>query len=246
MSNEFGVASVLNKSFSTYFRNFLPFTAIAYAVNLPLTIWLMWVGERGPETVVTPVHWLTFAVGIVLSLTLSLVMTASVVYGVFQQLHGVPVRVADCLRAVLRRFWVVAAASLATGIIIVIASVFLIIPGIIAAATFFVVVPAVVVEGLGVGASVDRSRDLTAGKRWPLVEIIIVLGVISIVVSLVASRVGVLLMNAIQNAVIVQLIDSLVTTTSQALNAVAAGVAYYLLRVDKEGFEIHDLAEVFA
>ncbi len=245
MSKEFGVASVLNKSFSTYFRNFLPFTAIAYVVNLPLTLWVLSLGATGSEGV-TATHWLTFGAGTVLSLTLSLVMTAAVVYGVFQQLHGVPVRIVDCLRVVLRRFWVVLAASLVTGVIVGIGFLVLIIPGIIAAATFFVVVPAVVVEGLGVGASLDRSRNLTSGARWPLVEIIVVLGVISIVVGLVASRVGLLLTGAIQNAVIGQLMNTLISTTGQALNAVAAGVAYYLLRVDKEGFEIHDLAEVFA
>jgi len=246
MPREFSIGNVLSLAFSVFFKNFLPFTAIGYVVQLPLTVWALAQPNESPPDALSGSYWASFAVVWVGALILYMIMTAAVVYGVFQQLHGVPVRIADCARIALRRFGAVLLVSIVTGLIIAVAALFCLVPGFFAACTFFVVVPAAVVERLGVSESVDRSRALTTGRRWEIFGIVLVIGAIVGVLNLVGGGLNLLLTPLLRSQVAATLLVSVLTTAGQTLNAVVAGVCYYLLRVDKEGFEIKDLAEVFA
>src|SRR5262249_31102961 len=117
----------------------------------------------------------------------------------------------------------------------------LVIPGIIIALALWVYVPAIVVEKVGVGGAFTRSRELTKGRRWTILLLLIVVLVIYMILSWIVGLVFGLILGISGAYWAGQLARVLISM----FGAVLTAVGYYYLRADKEGIAIHDIASVF-
>ena len=117
----------------------------------------------------------------------------------------------------------------------------LIVPGLILMTMWYVAVPACVVEGTGPVRSLGRSRELTAGYRWKMFGLILLVIVISVIGSMVVTLPAVFLAG-IWGQLAVQLVWA---GLSGGFGSVLIAVAYYYLRVAKEGVDVDQIASVF-
>ena len=97
-----------------------------------------------------------------------------------------------------------------------------------------------VVEKTGVLECFGRSRALTAGNRWRILLLLIVVGLGQGVINFILQMIGQI--GGVWLAVILTLAVSLFFI---AFNAVLTAVGYYTLRSAKEGIIIDDIARVF-
>jgi hypothetical protein len=105
---------------------------------------------------------------------------------------------------------------------------------------WWVIIPVVVVEKTGVIECFGRSRTLTAGNRWRILGLLIVVGIAQGVINLILQVIA--HMGGLWVAVILMLAISLFFI---AFNAVLTAVGYYYLRSEKEGIVIDDIVRVF-
>jgi cold shock CspA family protein len=125
----------------------------------------------------------------------------------------------------------------------------LIVPGIILAVMWSVATGAVVVEGRGVMESLQRSRDLTRGHRWPIFGLAVILFVASMIIGVLAGGIGAAsgggFMTGSPNLIVNMATTSLSNILSAVLGAAGAAALYYELRSVKEGVGPEQLASVF-
>ncbi len=106
---------------------------------------------------------------------------------------------------------------------------------------FWLYTPAIVVEGKGIGSSLGRSRVLTKGRRWGVFGVIAIIIVANIVLDLINRFV----VGAVLGSVAQGIVSLVLMILVQAYTATALTVTYYLLRADKEGISIDEIAKVF-
>jgi hypothetical protein len=111
----------------------------------------------------------------------------------------------------------------------------------------WVAVPVAVIERPGIVASLQRSVALTAGYRWHVLGVLLLLIVITIVVGIAVGIVVAIisLISSGLGGVISFLLNIGFSLVITALAATLAAVGYYHLRVAKEGVDIGAIAKVF-
>ncbi len=237
-SHTFSVGTVLSRGFSVWISNLPLFLGISLVCNLPLLLVASWSANQPRE----PMRMLA-AIGVTafVQTVITTIVSGAVIRGVFEQLRGSRAGFGDSLRVAVRSFWRMIATSFGAGIIVMLFSLLLIVPGIMKACSYFVAVPVTVVEGTGMSDSLARSKALTDGYRWHLfgaflvmwLLIFVLAGVLGIAAQGASPKVALVLNNLLPNAIV------------GSLTAVFYGVAYYQLRVAKEGIDIEQLAAVF-
>lgn len=245
---QFSIGNVLGTSFSVLLRNFVPFVIIAVVVSIPSILIARFYaidplvmqeyvrqGQLPPGFASS-----TLISTLVLFLTSSLI-SAALVYGTFQDLRGQRAGVGDAISRGLSALVPVALAALAFAILAAIGTLLFIIPGIIIMLALWVYVPAIVIEKKGVGGAFSRSRELTKGRRWAILGLFIVVGILFAIATWVAGFVFALIFGLGGGFWAGQLAQVL----AGMFSAVMAAVGYYYLRADKEGIAIDDIARVF-
>ena len=101
---------------------------------------------------------------------------------------------------------------------------------------YYVAIPAAVEERPGAMESLRRSAFLTAGQRWPIFGVLLVLGVVDSGVGLAAKLVPVAgpALETLSNLLIL------------GLSATTCAVIYYRLRSFNESIDVDQIASVFA
>ena len=228
----FSVGRILEGSLNVLFRNFVPFIAISALAGVPELIFSLAATKSSPAN-----SW----VQILLGLVLGAVCQAMIVYGTFQALRGRPVQIGQSLGIGLRRAIPVVGTSLASGIVIAIGFIVLVVPGLIAMTVFFVAEPACVVERLGPFESLGRSTELTRGYRWPVFGLAFVIGIVEVIIGAI---IGAMLLHAgslVAYAIVMFVWGALV----RAYMSVLVAIVYHDLRVLKEGIDLDRIAAVF-
>ena len=137
--------------------------------------------------------------------------------------------------------------SILLSIAVAIGFTLLIVPGIILILMWWVYIPAVVVESKGIIEAFGRSRELTRGRRWHILGLIVVIAILLIAVSFVVVLVvGISAASSPDGVgfgaiIIGYVLNALVT----AFNAVLVAVSYYYLRAEKEGVDANEIARIF-
>jgi hypothetical protein len=138
--------------------------------------------------------------------------------------------------------------SIGVGIATGIGFMLLIIPGIYLALAWSLSIPATVIEGGGLKASTNRSKELTKGTRGRIFVVVMLMVVLTIVVSLIfefaiafPARLAGLRDPATRQALamLMQYVSSFVSTSlAGPLLTIALTLIYYDQRVRKEGFDL--------
>lgn len=236
VARAFSAGDVISRSFSVWFRNFVPFSIVTLAVYAPV---LVLAALAPPEF---EGGW--NVADRILSTLASLVVTGALTYGVLESLRGGRVPVGALFGTGFRKMGMVFATSFRVGLWMLLGVILLIVPAILWYCALFVSVPAVVVEpNLSSGEALQRSRDLTKGSRKAIFVVGLVIGVTSLVVVGIAGVVAVFA-QALPHPLPVVLAAAIIALVS-SFGACASAVAYHDLRAAKEGIATEDLVKVF-
>ena len=248
MDPEFRVGKVVSKSFSIYFKNFVPFTVTAMVLILPATICSIAaiLGHFSPISTKT----LTLSAQIA-NFLLGCVISGALVFASFEALRGNSPSVGASMSKGFRAAFAVVIVSILVGLLVGVGFLLLVVPGIIAIAVCAVAIPAAVVEKPGLIGALERSKELTKGYRWRILGVFLLYAIIVFVASAVmnlAIGFGVMASGAKLSGGLIlgaATIDWVLSAMMAALNASLAAVMYHDLRVVKDGVGIEELASVF-
>ncbi len=176
--------------------------------------------------------------------------SASISLAVVQAMNGERPR----LSAVLQFGWFRAqTVSMLAGVTVaglLIGLILLVIPGLVLGTMWSVAIPAMMMEGLGVRASLSRSRALTEGARWPLFALLAA-GVVLLAAPIVALIFLAGLIDEAANGAfaIIGMLAILKTLLGALVNALFITIiasAYIELRAIKDGIGSEALTRIFA
>lgn len=234
--DSFSIGGVLGAGISIYFRNFPLFLILIVIAYVPYFLYGVW----------TPLDARSLT-GLFADLGVGLVCGALVqgalTYGVVTSLRGSGEENLWSLGkrslSVLPR---IALLSIVVGILVMIAGVFLIVPGIIVGMILYVAVPASVMEGGGIGKSLRRSAELTKGYRGKLFLIALVLSVPMQIAAIVLTMTLGSMLDPVFTTILTTII--LQVLLGGVLGACTA-VAYHDLRILQEGVDTDTIAAAF-
>jgi uncharacterized membrane protein len=234
----FRIGAVLSRTSSVLSRNLLIFFVVTVVANLPGTLLLK---NATDAAAADPgrAGGMIF-LGSFLTLVLSTLSQAVVLYGAFQDMRGRRVDLGESLKVGLSRLLAIIGLAILMSLGIGFGFVLLIIPGLILITMWFVATPACVVERLGPFRSMGRSSQLTKGHRWKILGLFLILAIGGAIVSgIVEAILGMF-------GVVLALIGGLIWNGIWgAFYAIAVVVTYHDLRVAKEGVDIEHIASVF-
>lgn len=237
----FEVGSVMTRTFGVWGRNLVPFSAVALVLNSPLFFLTIATGALRPGEGEPTVQGLSTVLGALLGF----VLTGALTFGVLQSLGDRPVRFGEMMAIGFGKLWKILLVSIVVGVVAAGLAVLLLVPGIIAMCALWVAVPAAVVEEVGVGAALRRSRALTRGNRWTIFLVFLLFWLIGALVGGVYGFIVAVGGGGGAGAIPSLLVSQAVLAVVGALGAAAPAVAYHDLRVLKEGTDPSALAAVF-
>lgn len=244
----FRVGSVISRSFSIYFGNFVPFTLTAMLLISPATIIGLFIGFGDLDSSTASV--LSVGNGAA-NFVLGSIIAGALVYAAFEAIKGNSPSIGGTISQGLRAAIAVIIVSILMGLLIGAGFVLLIIPGVFALVVLAVTVPATVVEKPGIIAAMERSKQLTKGYRWQILGVFVLY---AIIISVVTGAMGALIAFSVMSSgaevssgliLGAAAIDWVLTGVMAALNATLIAVMYHDLRTVKEGVGIEELAAVF-
>ncbi len=233
---ELSAGSVIGRSFSVWFRNFVPFSIVTIVVYLPvIALAALTPLEERPA-------W--SAADRILSGLANLVVSGALTYGVLRALRGQPVGAGTLLGTGFKKIASVFGASFRVGLYLILGTLLFVVPAIIWYCGLYVAIPAAVVEDPGSADALKRSRELTKGHRWSIFAVVLVVLLVTVLVAALAG-VAVALLAPIVPAPIPTVLAAGILALVSALGACASAVAYNDLRLAKEGVATEDLVKVF-
>lgn len=251
----FSISQSLSMTFGVLGRNFVPMMAIAVVVTAIQSV-IEYIVNGG-----IPTEGESSNVSSLLNIISYGVVTAPITYATFQDLRGTRVGLSEMISGGFQKVLPVIGAALVVGIVVavpIIVAVFLYFAstaiGIVATiatvafaffilVAWFVLVPVLVVENVGFIGSFGRAAALSKDRRWGLlglllVYFVIVFGILVVLVIIVGV--------AAATAPIVALILMVpFLALFSVIGAIMPSVVYYLLRSEKEGVGIDEIAKVF-
>jgi hypothetical protein len=121
----------------------------------------------------------------------------------------------------------------------------LIVPGLWVLTIWMVALPALIVERIGVGEALNRSTELTRGRRWRVLGTFIVaalaVGIPVALFNALVGRVAGMSEDSVGDVVLTYITTSVIDVALTCL----AVVFYRLLRGEKEGVTIEEIATTF-
>lgn len=248
---QFSIGRSLSMTFGVLGRNFVPMMLIAVIVTaIQSVIEYLLGGESGEGNSGSFLNIISYGL-----------ITAPVTYATFQDLRGTRVNASDMMSGGFKRIGRVMGAALAIGVVAVVAillAVFLYfastfigtIAGVAAAifvififVLWFVVVPALVVEDVKFFGGFGRAADLSKGRRWGILGLFLVYVVI--IIGLSAVMIGIVAVTAESTPILALILMVPFLALYSVVGAILPAVVYYLLRSEKEGVGIDDIAKVF-
>jgi hypothetical protein len=186
----------------------------------------------------------TAALGWLLNLLLSYVVTGAILFGVYQQMRGEPFSMARALNIAGSRVLSILLVSLISGLIVGVGFILLVIPGVILYLMLMVAVPVTVVERVGPFDALGRSMSLTKGHRLELFGLMIIFAVLMLLITSAATfAVG---MNLRTDPSMGWIVGWHAFSVAVGLiQSVFLGVVYYELRRSREGLDLRQLAASF-
>ncbi|HEX3234102.1 MAG TPA: glycerophosphoryl diester phosphodiesterase membrane domain-containing protein [Gemmatimonadales bacterium] len=243
------VGEILDVSFTLYRRHFAPLATVALicsGIPMVLNLFLQSAGGILSNLPLLALYYLLFAV-------LNSIATAATVFIVSESYLGRPIGAQEALRRAAPYFGRILICSVLLGGMVMVGFFLVVIPGIILATGLVLAIPALVLEpGASPSASLSRSWELTRGSRWRMLGLIVTLLVLLYVPLAAitgvfalflpdATRVGVL-GPASGAALLALALTGLIQAFIFPLFYCVLTVAYYDLRVRKEGFDLEVLA----
>jgi hypothetical protein len=239
----FRIGPAMSRAFDVFVGNFGKFLLLALVTMSPVLALKIFgaaamVGglRSGDPTAISMVGATGF-----FGFLLQIVAQGACLYGSYRAMRGESFTVQQSLGVAFRRFFPIIGVAILGGVLGLLGLMLLIVPGLIAAAMFYVAIPACVIENLGVTASLGRSRALTAGYRWQIFGVFVIVLIAAMIVGGAAGFLGAM----VKLHVVTQVLQFVVNAVITAFGAVLVAVVYHDLRVAKEGVDIEKVTSVF-
>lgn len=249
-AGQFDLGRVIQRTFAAISRNAAVFFGAALVlVGAPSA--LLAVGQGSLLTGADDAFsgFVMMAIGWVLNLIGMYVLQGMVVKAAVNGFNGKSTSFGDAFDVGVRMFLPLLGLAIVAGIGTLLGFILLIVPGVILCVLWAVAAPAVVVEKRGVFESLQRSRDLTRGYRWPVFGLLVIYAVLSWIIGAVISGISVAtggsLLDGTPNIWVNLLAGPVVNILSGVVASAGVAALYYELRTAKEGAGAEILASVF-
>ncbi|HUH84521.1 MAG TPA: hypothetical protein VLX85_07910, partial [Stellaceae bacterium] len=173
-----------------------------------------------------------------LTMALSVLGQAVILYGAFQKMRGGGFSIAQSFARGFARFLPMMGMLALTLLGAMVAGLLFVVPAVILLTMWYVALPACLIERLGPMESLTRSSFLTRGHRWKVFGIWMLVVVVQSVVQQV-------LQGALGSGILATAAYGLWLVLSEAYQAIVVAVLYHDLRVAKEGIDVERIAAVF-
>ena len=260
---QFTIGRALRDTFDIFRSNFLGFTAVGILAHLPRLL----IPRPSGEQIVRSLGHFDWSVQIVLplvGLVMASLVQAAVIFGTLQNLRGQKASLNDMGHGLsFVPLLIIAGAVIAfpSWIALMINSMLggsLLTMGLVQAVfglvslvlyvMCWVSAPAIAVERNGVLAGLARSAQLTKGRRWSIVGLLILFGLVGSGAGLVIAKLGgptLAELGRMGPTTFAGIALFVVTAWVSVLRSVLITVGYYHLRTEKEGFGIEEVARIF-
>ena len=236
------VGEILDVSFTLYRRHFTTLATVAVVcsgIPVLLSLYIQASGGVLQNLPLTLLYYVTFTI-------LSSIATAATVFVVSESYLGRPLEAADALRRAAPLFSQLIVCSLLLAIVVMFGFLCFFFPGVVLLCGLLLAFPALVLEpGTSPLAALSRSWWLTRGARWRMLGLLVTLVVLLYVpIIAIAALVTILLPSGsgqTHDVVTLAIVGVLQMLLYPLLYCVLT-VAYYDLRVRKEGFDLEVLA----
>lgn len=247
-SGHFDLGRVIQRTFTSIGQNAAVFFGASIVlVGIPSTISAL---GQGSLTSADPYSGFGFVMlGTVLYFIGLYLLQGMVVKAAVNGFNGKKTEFSDAFGAGVRMFFPLLGLSIVASLGTMIGYILLIVPGIILSVIWSVAAPAVVVEKRGVLESLQRSRDLTRGHRWPVFGLIVIYVVLSWIIGLalggLSLATGGTFTGGGPNLMVTLISGPLVNIVAGVVASAGVASLYYELRIAKEGVGADELASVF-
>lgn len=236
------VGEILDVSFTLYRRHFTTLATVAVlcsGVPVLLSLYIQAAGGVLQNLPLTLVYYVTFTI-------LSSIATDATVFVVSESYLGRPLEAGEALRRATPLFGQLIVCSLLLAIVVMFGFLCFFFPGVILLCGLLLAFPALVLEpGTSPLAALSRSWYLTRGSRWRMLGLLVTLAILLYVpIIAIAALVTLLLPSGggqTHDVVTLAVVGVLQMLLYPLLYCVLT-VAYYDLRVRKEGFDLEVLA----
>jgi uncharacterized membrane protein len=166
--------AILSESFRLFATHFRLLAAIILSVALPGNLAMQFLAQgnsSGGMAGANPgAEWSGF-----LWMIVAPISSAAVVYALSEITSGRPATYRESMAVGFRNWGRLFGATFIADLYIALGLIALIVPGLILLVRYALLDPVVVLEGQGITASRARSTALTAGRRWPIFWVLVVL-----------------------------------------------------------------------
>jgi glycerophosphoryl diester phosphodiesterase family protein len=242
------VGEILDVSFTLYRRHFAPLAWVALVCSAVPVVLNMFIEAAGGMLANLPlvlVYYIVFA-------ALNSIATAATVFVVSESYLGRPIDAWTALRRAAPYIGKILVCSLLMTLVVIVGFMLFLIPGVILVTGLILAVPALVIEpGLSASAALSRSWELTRGSRWRMLGLLVVLLILLYVpIAAIGGLVALFVPGAgsifsspgVAVGVATVALSGIVQIFIYPLFYCVLTVAYYDLRVRKEGFDLEVLA----
>ena len=244
-----GVGRILGESFSILFRK-LPVVILPGFVLalIDMTLWHAfdwWADSSSSQEEEWGIYELiAFLASFTISVVITAVVTAVIVQLAYDARLGRPVRMGSYFAATARCLPAIVVVSIVTGVLILMGTALLIIPGLWLYAVFCAAVPAVVIEGAGFSA-LRRSMELTKNYRWPIIAVLALEFSYFILIAVVLGFSETPAPFSGSSFYIALAAEAFSDAIGYGLFGIAVALIFARLKEIKEGVGVADLVEVF-
>lgn len=239
----FTAGHCLNRTFSIWGKNLVPIALLSLVIQSPIIVFtvLFAYGDLTDKSIMT--YGIASAVA---GLILTPMVTGAIIYLVVQDLRGQRAGIGASVSVGLSRLFPVLGVAIVAGLLVGLGLVACIVPGIIMYCIYWLAVPVAVMETeSGVGGALSRSKSLTDGYKSTIFGVIFLVALIQEGVGFGIEKVmlgDAWNISSFRTYLIVLVIVNVVLSS---LGSVASAVGYHMIRSEREGVDIDELAAVF-
>jgi hypothetical protein len=234
---------IIDVSFQLYRRHFAALATVALVCSgLPVLVNVFIEASGGPFANLS-----LSLVYLILLTVLSSVGTAATVFIVSESYLGRALGSGEALSRAAPLLSRLIVCSILFTLAVLAGLLFFFFPGIIAGVGLILAFPALVLENLTPGAALGRSWNLTRGFRWRMFGLVVTLMVLLYVPIMALSGVATMMVARASgsggaSSLVAVLLGAVIQLLVYPLFYCVLTVAYYDLRVQKEGFDLEVLA----
>jgi uncharacterized membrane protein len=237
------VGEILDVSFTLYRRHFATLgtiAAVCSGIPVLLSLYIEASGGVFVNLPITLAHYVIFTV-------LSSIATAATVFVVSESYLGRPLAAVDALRRATPLLGKLIVCSLLLAIIVGFGFIFFLLPGVVLLCGLILAFPSLVLEPANSPTeALSRSWSLTRGSRWRMFALLITLILLLYVPLVGLSAVAAVVLpeggTPLEPGILTVAVVGVVQLLLYPLFYCVLTVAYYDLRVRKEGFDLEVLA----